>query len=88
MTFDISDLWRRYNIVRGDNPQFINLMEWLDDHVGWCLTDNTHVLPIMGRGWRIECGMYKSNDSEYPHFCIMLEIDDDTLAVQYKLVFA
>jgi hypothetical protein len=88
MIFDISEYWRKYNYRRGDNTKFLDLMEWLDEYVGWSLSDNHSVLPIMGRGWRIETGMHKTDDSEYPHFCILLTIDDDTLAVQYKLAFS
>lgn len=87
MKFDINEIWRKKH-YRVETTSFKEIIDWLDENVGWNMSDNMNVLPIWGQGWRIEGGVTKLDDSDYPRYVISLEIDDDTLAVQYKLAFA
>jgi hypothetical protein len=87
MKFDIQETWSAFFSGRAGKEKCLDLLEWLDEYVGWRMSDSIHVLPIMGRGWRIESGVVQKPDSQYPSFGVWLEIDDDTCAVQYKLAF-
>jgi hypothetical protein len=87
MKFDIKETWNHFFSGGIRKQKFLDLLEWLDDNVGWLMSDSIHVLPIMGRGWRIESGIYQDPDSQYKSFGVWLEIDDDTVAVLFKLAF-
>jgi hypothetical protein len=87
MKFDIHTKWSSFFSGGKGKADFLDVLEWLDEYVGWTLTDSIHVLPIMGSGWRVESGVISNPDSQYPYFGVWLEIDDDTFAVQYKLAF-
>jgi hypothetical protein len=62
---------------------YVEVIDWLDDNVGWTISDNNRYLPYYGYGWRIDIN--RSNDENRSG--IALTIDDDSHAVMYKLKY-
>jgi hypothetical protein len=95
MKFDVGSAWTRYNhrhiniddLFDRENCEWIKLVKWLDENVGWLISEHFATLPIMGRGWRIEPAITQRKDSDFKSWGVWLEIDDDTSALQYKLTF-
>jgi hypothetical protein len=88
--FNVQKVWQQYLNRYTDGPvthetEWSRLIDWLDENVGWVINEHIAPLPVMGQGWRIDTGVVKDPESEYPRHGVWLEIDDDMLAIQYKL---
>jgi hypothetical protein len=62
---------------------YSEMIGWLDENIGWAITENNRFLPYYGHGWRIDID--RSGDERVSGIC--LTIDDDTAALMYKLAY-
>lgn len=90
MKFDITRIWyEHFHAARlGKDVKsrlLLELIDWLDENAGWCISNDAMILPYMGLGWRIDHAEY---DPEALHsYGIVLTIDSDEISVMFKLTY-